>query len=212
MYAGTISQHAQDALGVLGASGLLTKSYLAGGTALAFHLGHRMSQDFDFYISGVYNIEAIAADLAKLGEFTSTDILPPHTLLGTFRDIKFSLFRYDYPIIDQMEQIQQISVAGIKDIAAMKLTAICGRATKRDYIDLFVLQKQFSFETMLSWYEQKFGPLGNNLYVIIKAIGFFDDAEEDSMPQMLIPLSWEEVKHFFSKESMRLGKALLTSP
>lgn len=212
MHAGTLSQHAQDALGILGQSGILAKSYLAGGTALALHLGHRMSQDFDFYTSAAYSIETIAADLVKLGKFKPTDIFPPHTLLGTFQDVKFSIFRYDYPLIDQSEQFQQITIAGIKDIAAMKLTAICGRATKRDYIDLFVLQKQFSFETMLSWYEQKFGPLGNNLYVIIKALGFFEDAEDDSMPQMLISISWDEVKQFFAKESLRLGKALLTKP
>ncbi len=212
MHAGTISIHAQDALGVLGKSGVLAKSYLAGGTALALHLGHRMSQDFDFYTKGQFSVEALATDLAKLKGFIQTDLIPPHTLIGTFQDVKFSLFRYDYPLIDTVKQFQHITIAGIKDIAAMKLTAICGRATKRDYIDLFILQKQFSFETMLSWYEQKFGPLGNNLYVIIKAIGFFNDAEDDSMPQMLIPLSWDEVKNFFAKESIRLGKSLLTNP
>ena len=91
----------------------------------------------------------------------------------------------------------------------MKLSAICGRATKRDYIDLFFISKQYSFEQLIEFFKQKFGKLGNNLYFILKSLSYFEDAEADELPQMLAPISWDEVKKFFVSESMRLARKYL---
>ncbi|OGG36582.1 hypothetical protein A3J20_06085 [Candidatus Gottesmanbacteria bacterium RIFCSPLOWO2_02_FULL_42_29] len=62
---------------------------------------------------------------------------------------------------------------------------------------------------MIDLYVKKFGDTGNNLYVIIKALGFFEDAKEDNMPAMIKPVKWAEVQDFFAKESLRLAKKYL---
>lgn len=206
MHAGTLSVDAQDALAILGKSGILDNSYLAGGSALALQLGHRKSYDFDFYTRKKIRAEDLPPQLSRIGDFTTTYLEPPHTIIGVFRGVKFSLFRYDYPMLKQYIQFQQISMASIEDIAAMKLSAITGRATKRDYIDLYFISQKYSVDRQLDWYGKKFGKLGNNLYFIIKALGFFEDAESDNLPRMIKKISWDEVKNFFAEESMRLAK------
>ena len=209
MHAGTLSDAAQRALGRLGTSGILTTAYLAGGSALALHLGHRKSYDFDFYTREHLRAEDIAVQLQKVGSFATTLLEPPHTILGIFDGVKFSLFRYDYPLIGPTVQFSDVTIASVDDIAAMKLSAICGRATKRDYVDLYMLAHRFSWEELLGFYEKKFANLSNNLYFILKAISYQEDAESDIMPQMIAPLSWEECKTFFATESIRLGRKYL---
>jgi hypothetical protein len=206
MFAGTLSGPALDALAILGKSDILKSSYLAGGSALALQLGHRKSYDFDFFTPQALLAKDLAAQLAAIGKFSVTLLEPPHTLLGVFNEIKFSMFRYGYPLINPLKPFQNVELASVADIAAMKLTAISGRATKRDYVDLFVIAKRHPVDHILRWYEKKFGDLGNNLSVIIKALGYFEDAETDEMPQMLTPVSWDEVKAFFIAESLRLAK------
>lgn len=209
MHATTLSQHALDTLVLLGSSGVLGDAYLAGGSALALQLGHRKSYDFDFFTPEQLLAKDFAAELARVGTFTVTLLEPPHTVLGVFNDIKLSMFRYGYPLIDKTVPFQHVQLASIADIAAMKLTAISGRATKRDYVDLYTIATKYPIDQMFVWYEQKFGNLGNNLYVLIKALGYFDDAESDEMPLLTAPLSWEDVKQFFLSESLRLGKKYL---
>ena len=211
MHAGTLSESAQTALAVLGKSKILSKCYLAGGSALALCLGHRKSFDFDFYTRSNFSAENIAVALSKIGKFETTLLEPPHTLLGIFNGVRFSLFLYDYPLIGITTNYQTVTVAGLQDIAAMKLSAIAGRATKRDYVDIYVISQSISLEQQLEWYHKKFYKLGNNPYVIIKALGYFEDAEDDNMPIMITKISWEEVKKILSLESQRLARKFITT-
>ncbi len=207
MHAGALQKSAQAALAILSKSDILRRAYIAGGTALALQLGHRESYDFDFYTPQDIRAEDVVSHLATLGKFTTTLLEPPHTILGVFKGVKFSLFRYTYPLIKVPKHFLGVAIASLDDVACMKLSAICGRATKRDYVDIYTITKQIApIEKQLGWYEKKFGPLGNNLYVIIKALGYFEDAEGDEMPRMLTPLTWDEVKTFLTAESIRLGK------
>lgn len=85
-------------------------------------------------------------------------------------------------------------MAGIEDIAAMKLSAISDRGTKRDFIDLYFLLQKFSLERMFVFYEQKYKKLEVNLYHLLKSLVYFADAEEEKMPQMLIKVDWQKIK------------------
>lgn len=83
-------------------------------------------------------------------------------------------------------------LASIKDIAAMKITAIIGRGTKKDFIDIYFLLQQFSLSEILDLYLQKY-PDGS-LFIALKSLSFFDDAENDPMPIMFENISWGDVK------------------
>ncbi len=93
MFEKTLIQGAKDNLALLGKSGLLRDAYLAGGTAAALYLGHRISLDFDFFTSIPFNPTEVAQELAKWGSFMKEQA-SKGTVLGTFNKTKFSLFLY----------------------------------------------------------------------------------------------------------------------
>ena len=78
------------------------------------------------------------------------------------------------------------------DVAAMKLSAITGRGSKKDFIDLYFLLKQQSLSQMLDLYLRKFND--GSLFLVLKSLVYFDDADVEEMPNMLIPIKWKMVK------------------
>lgn len=209
MFAKTLSSTTQASLALLGKSGLLKDAYLAGGSALALHLGHRYSLDFDFFTRKHFKAENLINSLEKIGEFEK-NTLSQDTLLGIFNSVKFSLFYLEYPLIEKTESFLNVSIASTADIAAMKLAAIVDRGTKRDFIDLYFLAKErYNLEKMLNFYNKKYQKLSENAYSILKALKYFEDAEESEMPKMIKKVSWKKIKRFFEKEVLKLGKKYL---
>ncbi len=69
MFEKTLVKSAREILALLGKSSILKDAYLAGGTALAFQLGHRISVDFDFFTQQEFIPRIFSAELSKLGAF-----------------------------------------------------------------------------------------------------------------------------------------------
>ncbi len=151
----------------------------------------------------------MAKQLSKLGSF-SVATIAPNTLLGVFNETKFSMFCYEYPSLFPTNNVWGIHVADKRDIAAMKIAAVMDRGTKKDFIDLYFLSKEgITLNDSLSYYDNKYGSLANNLYSILKSFTYFVDAEESEMPKMLKLVSWDEVKTFFRHQSTHLADTLL---
>ena len=209
MFAKTLSSDAQKSLALLGKGILPPKTYMAGGSALALSFGHRISIDFDFFTPTSFSSSNLAEKLKSLGNF-KTKTLVSDTLLGTFNDIQFSIFLYKYPLLFSPKNFLGVDIADPKDIGAMKIAAVMDRGTKKDFIDLFFLSKKgISLEKYFQFYDKKYKALKNNLYSIIISLSYFEDAENSDMPQMIEKISWQEVKKFFEKEAVRLGKKYL---
>jgi len=208
MFTTVLSKNAQDALALLGKSDILPKkTYLAGGSALALHYGHRISVDFDFFTPTHFIGKNIVQKLNQIGIFVFQEAGEKDTLLGLFNNVKFSLFRYDYPLIFKPILFKNIAVADPKDIIAMKLAAIMDRGTKKDFIDLFFLSKKgILIEDGFNYYEKKYRALTNNLYSLVKGLSYFDDADGLEMPEMIEKIDWNEIKDFFRKEVVRIAK------
>lgn len=207
MFASVLPGDAQAALALLGQSDPFPpETYLAGGSALALQYGHRRSVDFDFFTPTAFDPKKLATSLSLVGSF-QTDLAKGTSLLGTFQGVKLSCFRYEHPLIQRPLSYLGISIAHPDDIGPMKLVAICDRGTKKDFVDLYTLvQNGVSLDTAFALYEKKYGLLDSHRYTLIRAIGYLDEAELTDMPEMLTPLSWDEVKLFFIAESVRLGK------
>lgn len=186
---------------------IIKKAYLAGGTALALHLGHRISVDLDFFTQEALEEQILSANLHKLPEFKE-DGVAWRTVWGKIGETKFSLFYYKYPLLAKTHLLMGINLLDVKDLAAMKVAALGDRGTKRDFIDLYFLSEKYSLDEILEFYNQKYGDLEDKIYHLVRSFDYFDDAEVDDLPQMLIPVSWEEVKEFFHRESMRLANVL----
>jgi len=209
MFTKTLSSTAKSALALLGKSRVLNKAYLAGGSALALHLGHRYSLDLDFFSQQKFDAPKVASNLEKIGKFQKEEVLSD-TILGKFNTIKFSLFHYDYPIIAKLHDFLGIKIADPKDIAAMKAVAIMDRGKKRDFVDLyFLIRAGLTVEKIFKLYDKKYHLLEVNLFSLIKGLQYFIDAEDTEMPKMIKKVSWSKIKRFFEKEAVRLGKKYL---
>jgi hypothetical protein len=164
---------------------------LVGGTGLALQLGHRKSVDIDLFGKVNFEYDNCSEDLAIVGKITRIKESKYINIIK-IGDIKVDFVNYKYPWIGDLKSNDGIRLASIEDIAAMKLNAITGRGTKKDFVDLYFLLKLFSFEQLFSFYEKKYDD--GNVFLVRKSIPYFRDAERNEMPEMLIKVSWGEIK------------------
>lgn len=195
-------------LAILGKKSFIPQFYLAGGTAVALHFGHRLSFDLDFFSEKSFEVENLLEEL-KNEKNVSIERVEEDTLLGTMNGEKISFFRYKYPLIAPTSNWQGIMIAGKEDLIAMKLDAISNRGAKRDFIDLYVLCSSFSLKKALSFYEKKYGLLRNNLQHVLRSLVYFDDAQKDEPLHALTEISWDKVKEFFQKEVIAISKTMM---
>lgn len=184
----------------------IKNAYLAGGTALALQLGHRISVDLDFFTGQDFNETELSAKLTTSLIFTP-DGTTQGTVWGKLGQTKFSMFHYKYPLLEQTVLFEGIQLASLADIAAMKIHAIEDRGTRRDFVDVYFLLKKYTLEEMLTFYQKKYAVLEDHLYSILRSLDYFEDAEqEQQMPKMLTSVNWEEVKEYFRKETRKLAE------
>lgn len=180
--------------------------YLAGGTALALRHGHRRSVDFDFFRPERFDVQELA--LALEGAFGEFERLPTgeQTLYVRLLGVTTSFFRYPYRLLDEPEPAPWgFGLASDADIAAMKIEAITGRGSRKDFVDLWLLCRAgLTLDAVFELFEQKFGTRRSDRYHRLRALTYFDDAEREPMPEMLVPFDWDEAKRFFTSEAARL--------
>jgi hypothetical protein len=182
---------------------ILTSFYLAGGTGLALRLGHRRSVDLDFFLGEDFNEDPVLQKLQHLEGFTLV-AKKPGTIYANIRKTKVSFIAYAYPILFPSQPFLGVDVADSRDIGCMKISAIASRGTKRDFIDLHFLAQEYGLKQLLEWFKGKFSQTNYSVPHILKSLSYFEEAEQDPMPHMLMSLSWEDVKQFFAREAPRL--------
>ena len=154
--------------------------YLAGGTALALQLGHRDSIDFDFFTEHPFDTAALFAQL--------TDIFNGHTLLKTQDEtntlsvlvdesIKISFMTYPYTLLSPTVDEPYLCIASVVDIGCMKLSAIVGRATLKDYVDIYYILKMMPLAELLDRSAKKFPSVDVGL--TLKSLVYFDDIDTE---------------------------------
>ena len=179
----------------------LQETRLVGGTSLALQMGHRNSVDIDLFGSVMLSPEEIRESLSENHSIT---IVKESKNINIYLidGVKVDIVNYRYPWIDNPVREDGLILAGKKDIAAMKLSAIVGRGTKKDFIDLFFLLKVFRLQEILDLYLQKYQD--GSMFIAMKSLTYFEDADSDPMPVMYENFSWES-----AKESIREAVSLL---
>ena len=164
---------------------------------MALHYGHRQSVDLDFFGKISVSQDEILDMVSKIGDYVvnnhSTSILQM-TVNGIKVDI-VDYSRYEWiasPVIEE-----GIVLASPPDIAAMKVNAIEGRGSRKDFVDIYVLLQKYSIKEILSFYSQKYP--NYSIFRALLSLSYFDDAEAQAMPRMFIPDSWEEMRSYITK-------------
>lgn len=187
----TIEPHTLELLKKLTANPLLRELRLVGGTALALQYGHRMSIDLDFFGKIEIDKEELKDSLRENGEFSvinETRNIHQYLIDG----VKVDIVNYNYPWIDDSIEEDGLCLASPKDIAAMKINAIEGRGTKKDFIDIAELLKHYSLKELLDFHTQKYSDA--TTFRAMLSLSYFDDAEKQPMPTMFISETWEQMK------------------
>lgn len=203
MFEETLPKNAKNSLAILTKSGILKDAYLAGGTALALQIGHRISVDFDFFTRKEFDEKIFVQRMGRLPLGFELERTDWRTILGYINKTRFSLFFYEYPLLAKPHKFLGINICDIKDIAPMKIAAISDRGTKRDFIDLYFIiaaEKLFTLRQILDLYDRRFKILRQNKLHILKSLVYFDDADQNIAPKMLKNADWQEIKNFFNKE------------
>jgi predicted nucleotidyltransferase component of viral defense system len=168
-----------------------SKFVLVGGTALALQIGHRISIDIDLF--GDQELEE-ADILSVLSEFDTVKIIKKskNIIICSVGGIKVDFVNYPYPFIDKVICHENIRLASTKDIAAMKLNAIAGRGSKKDFVDLYFLLKAFSMEEMIRFYMDKYQD--GSEFMVRKSLTYFEDADLQIDPILFDPNEWDTMK------------------
>ena len=188
----TIQPDTLELLKHLSAFPELSATRLVGGTALALQYGHRMSVDLNFLGQLPNDKEELIAIAKQVGEAVVLN-KSNFILQMTSNNVKVDFVDYSrYAWIDNPVQGDGFVLASDNDIAAMKVNAIMGRGTRKDFVDLFVLLQHYSLAEILDFYKRKYPEYSE--YRALLSMTYFEDAELQDMPKMFIDTPWEEMK------------------
>lgn len=123
---------------------------LVGGTALSLQIGTRQSEDLDFMkwrTSKKERMEVewyqIEKELAMIGEIQHKDLLDIDHVEFLVSGVKFSFYaspKYS-PVTTPIDYLNNLKLADIKAIGAMKMEVMLRRSTFRDYYDIYSILK-----------------------------------------------------------------------
>lgn len=185
--------------------------YLAGGTALALQIGHRISTDLDWFSTEQRLLasqrETICLSLERSGQFevaSEQDGMLFTHLFGT--DVSF-IYQH-HPLLEPTVEYEGLPLASPADIGLMKLAAVNSRGTRRDFIDLYCLRNVVTLDQLLELATIKYADRPSFLVIAARALAYFEDAEQQPMPRLLVPTDWADVRSCCEDAARRLARRL----
>jgi len=182
--------------------------YLAGGTALALRVGHRKSVDLDFFSQTDEVHERTRQRIIRTVAERDGQVIEnvDGNLVLLVDDVRVGFFSYGYKPLEPFEQIENVNVASMLDIGLMKLDAVIGRGSRKDYFDLYVIAEEYPLEELLQAGARKYPSSRDFALMAVESFVLFDNAERDVQPELLINVTWDKVRQYFSEQAKLLGK------
>lgn len=171
--------------------------FLVGGTAIALHIGHRRSIDFDLFKEKKLNIKKILEKLdGRSNEYIITRRVSEQLNL-VINNVKLTFFQFPYTIISDIAFEKIFKMPDLLSLAAMKAFALGRRAKWKDYVDLyFILKDHYS----LIQIAQKANSLFKDQFsekLFRAQISFFDDIDYSEKVEFLkTSIDEHEIKAF----------------
>jgi len=188
----TIKPDTLELLKTISAQPEVQDTRLVGGTALALQYGHRQSVDLDFFGRLPEDKDTLIDTLKRIGEVMVFN-RSKSILQMVVNQVKVDFVDYSrYSWIDEPVNGDGFVLASDKDIAALKVNAIIGRGTRKDFVDLYALLQHYSLPEIMDFYRQKYPEFSE--YRALLSMTYFEDAEMQDMPLMFIDTPWEAMK------------------
>ena len=148
---------------------------LVGGTSLALQIAHRRSTDLDLFSVERFDTQAALDMLIDKYSFTPS-YSGKNAIVGFINGIKIDMIYHPYLWLEPVLEEGSIRMAGLKDIAAMKIHAIANSGERpKDFVDIAFLSKWFSYNQMKDLAIEKY-PMYDPI-MIDKSINYFDDVD-----------------------------------
>jgi hypothetical protein len=124
----------------------------------------------------------------------------------TLAGIRVSFLAAQRPMLFSSIPYRGLAIADPRDIAVMKVVAIGGRGSRKDFVDLyFFLRGGGALESIFEMIRRRFRRIDFNEYHLLRSLVFFEDAETEPMPRMLRRVTWSEIKKTIIEEVRRLS-------
>ena len=180
--------------------------YLAGGTALALQIGHRMSDDFDLFSEKDIPAELLEK-VEKIFKESTIDIITNHSeqLSLIIDQTKVDFVKYPFPLILNLIEYEEVKIIKISEIAATKAYTIGRRATYKDYIDLyFILSEKYSslpeiIKISKEKFKEHFDPR-----LFLEQLVYLEDIQEEPIQFLKKKVGKKELEDFFQKEIKKI--------
>lgn len=183
LYKETVSTGTLELLKELVTDVHLSSFFLVGGTALSLQIGHRKSIDIDLFSQADFNENDLLAYIEERYNFY-TDFQTKNAIKGRIKDVKVDFIAHKYPLVDPLLTIDGVRMAGLTDIAAMKLNAITSDGTRlKDFIDVAYLSSHLTTNQILNAYEIKYA--NRNPLMVIKSLFYHDDIDFNQPIEMM---------------------------
>jgi hypothetical protein len=171
--------------------------YLVGGTAIALHIGHRRSIDFDLFKNSPLRHKNIIQKIS-VNKFPYTITRKVTEQLNVMiNKVKFTFYEYPFSIPATFNFENTIRMPDLLHLAAMKAYALGKRSKWKDYVDLyFILNEYYSINEIA----QKAKELYRDLFsekLFRAQLAYFDDIDyTESIEYLVPPVSEEKIKSF----------------
>jgi hypothetical protein len=189
---------------------LVGRFYLAGGSGLALHLGHRFSVDLDFFSAekdAVGFVERSALRSALDDPTLIITLDKEATFVAGWRGVGLSFFRLEqYPLVQPPLQINGVPLATLEEIGAMKLAAIIDRGNRKDLVDLYFILQQVPVERLFEVAALKYTRVRTFAISATRALAYYNDAEAFPMPRMIDRTPWSKMKRFLERQALEAGR------
>lgn len=181
--------------------------YLAGGTALALQIGHRISIDFDFFSK-----KDISKNLLNKVKKVFTDknisisVNNPDELTIFIDNIKITFLKYPFSVLKKLVNYQNINLLSIQEIAATKAYTVGRRGSLKDYVDLyFIIQENYSdLDKIINLSEQKYKNEFNGRLFLEQLI-YLKDIEDENIIFLKDKINKQNLEIFFKKQISKIS-------
>ena len=176
--------------------------YLAGGTALALQIGHRMSDDFDLFTEKDISVDLLKK-IEKVFKKLKISIIINHSkqLSLVIDQTKVDFVKYPFSLILGLIEYEKVKIVKIPEIAAMKAYTIGRRATYKDYIDLYFIlfEKHSSLLEIIKISQEKFKEHFDPRLFLEQLI-YLEDIQEEPIQFLKEKVGKKELEDFFQGE------------
>src|SRR5580658_5438911 len=168
--------------------------YLAGGTALALQIGHRLSVDFDLFCHDPIDRTLLSTVKKVFAGFPVDPVINnPDELTAFVGTVKTTFLSYPFPVIEPLFA-GGVRMLSVKEIGATKAYTIGRRGTYKDYVDLYfiIAENHASLEEIIGIADRKFGNEFNSR-LFTEQLLFMDDVQDYTIDFLKVPVAPEGI-------------------